>query len=151
MNKIKDITWGLMIIFFGLSIYDVRFGVLGFLCMGIAMGFAFSGSKEYCKVCPRSSLLTKLKKISRDKVAPKWILKKWVKYFILTYMMVMVIFGLVTAEKTLIGIGSVMFRVLGVSSLVAVILGIFYKPNTWCTICPITTIVSIRKKDREKK
>lgn len=146
LQKIKEYSWIFMILFFGLAIYDIRFGVLGFLCMGGAMAFALSGSKGYCKICPRSSLLLKLKSISQNKVAPPWLFKPQTKYIILAYMMLMAIIGIITAEKTLAGLGFVMLRVLGISGLISIILGVLYKPVTWCTICPITTIVSLRKK-----
>jgi len=58
MKKQTFFTWSwiLFIIFFILSIYDIRFALLGFICMMSPIIFSLSGyGKKNCNsICPKN-------------------------------------------------------------------------------------------------
>ncbi len=72
-------SWIIMISFIVLSILDIRFGFLGFLCITVPLYHAIRGrGKIHCShYCPRGSLLGNfLKHISLDNNMPSYLRSK---------------------------------------------------------------------------
>ncbi|RKD27202.1 4Fe-4S binding domain-containing protein [Caminicella sporogenes DSM 14501] len=156
MPKVKSHmkwSWILMVIFMILSIIDVRFGVLGFICMIFPMYQAIRGrGKIHCShYCPRGSLLGNfLKYISLDYNLPKSIRSKTAKNILLTLMMVVFSISLFKAGFNVKRIGLAVFRFMAVSSIISVIMGIFFKPRSWCQVCPMGHATGLIKQSMDK-
>jgi membrane-associated HD superfamily phosphohydrolase len=141
-------SWILIISFFLLSIFDSRFGILGFICMGAPIYQALRGrGKIHCsKYCPRGSFLGKfLSRISLNHTLPKFMRTKQFKHGLLILMMSMFTLALIHSGFVFEKIAFALFRLMGVSFLVGIVLGIFYKPRSWCQICPMghgTSLIS---------
>ncbi|NLX87559.1 MAG: 4Fe-4S ferredoxin, partial [Clostridiales bacterium] len=93
-------SWVFMIIFIGLSVLDIRFGLLGIICMTVPLYQALRGrGKIHCShYCPRGSLLGNfLKNISLGNNLPPYMKRKTVKNALLTFMVVMFSISLVRA------------------------------------------------------
>ncbi|MEL7597032.1 MAG: 4Fe-4S binding protein [Clostridiaceae bacterium] len=133
-------SWIFMILFIGLSIIDIRFGLLGFICMGVPIYHALRGrGKIHCShYCPRGSLLGNfLKNVSLQNNLPKWIKIKTAKKVLLTWMMVMFTISLINAGPNINRIALAIFRLMTSSLALGVIMGIIFKPRTWCQVCPM--------------
>lgn len=129
-----------MVLFFILSIIDIRFGILGFLCMGFPLYHAFKGrGKVHCvKYCPRGSFLGKfLSTISLKNNLPKSMNTKTFKNIVLVVMLIVFNISLYRAGLDFINISICIFKFILISSIIAIILGVFYKPRSWCVICPM--------------
>lgn len=148
MNKrnaksIQSWSWILFIIFLALSIINYKFGLLGILCMSSPLYHAIKGNgKIHCShYCPRGSLLGKfLSSISLNNKLPNWMRSGIFKNIILTTMLVMLSISMYHANHggfNLLKTGFALFRFMIASSLVAIIMGIFFKPRSWCQICPM--------------
>lgn len=133
-------SWVFMIIFIVLSVLDIRFGLLGIVCMTIPLYHALRGrGKIHCShYCPRGSLLGNfLKDISLGNNLPPYMKKKTVKNVLLGFMVVMFSISLVRAGLNVNRIAFAVFRMMMSSLAIGVIMGIVFKPRGWCQVCPI--------------
>ncbi|NTW71736.1 MAG: 4Fe-4S ferredoxin [Eubacteriaceae bacterium] len=140
---IKNIqSWSYVIIlgFFILSFLDRRFGIFGLVCMGHPVYLALKGhGKAHCsKVCPRGSFFGNvLDKISMNNTLPKsWRTKK-VKNGILVLMIFAFSWLSIRSGGGFVEIATVIFRMMFISFLIGTLLGIIFKPRSWCQVCPM--------------
>ncbi|NMA83063.1 MAG: 4Fe-4S binding protein [Epulopiscium sp.] len=133
-------SWIIIILFFVLSILDIRFGLLGFLCMLAPMYHALRGrGKVHCSsYCPRGSFLGKfLSKLSFQNTLPKWMRSKIFKHILLFIMMILFSTSLYHAGWDYLNIAFAIFRFMLTSFIVGILIGVFFKPRSWCQICPM--------------
>ncbi|MDF2879170.1 MAG: 4Fe-4S binding protein [Clostridia bacterium] len=136
-------SWIFLVLFIGLSVIDFRFGLLGLICMTLPMFHALRGAgKAHCSFyCPRGSFLGRfLKSISLQNNLPVWAKSKKVKNVLLIMMITMLIVGLFHANwhgLNMLKSGFVLFRFMTASLVVGIIMGIFFKPRSWCQVCPM--------------
>lgn len=135
-------AWILMVLFLVLGILDTRFGILGFLCMLAPMTHALLGrGKVHCRAyCPRGSLLGKwLPSFSLQRDMPTFMLHKWFKLSLLAVMVCVFSISLAHANWEFHKIAFRVFRFMAMSLGVGIVLGILYKPRSWCVVCPMGT------------
>jgi len=146
-----------MVLFLTLSIIDYRFGVLGFICMGAPIYHALRGrGKIHCaKHCPRGSLLGKfLQKISMNNTLPKFMKTKKFKTGLLMLMLSVFAFGMLHTGGDPGKIAFTMFRFMTSSLIVGIIMGVFFKPRSWCAVCPMgygTVLIDQQLKKKQPK
>ena len=132
--------WTLIVMFFTLSIFNTWFGLLGIICMGSPIAQALKGNgRIHCtKYCPRGSFLsTFLNKISFRNSLPRFMTTKNFRNSLLILMGLMLSTGMYHAWGDMQKIAFTLFRFMGVSFLFGIMLGIFFKPKAWCSICPM--------------
>lgn len=147
-------AWIIIVSFFLLSIIDFRFGILGFVCMGAPIYHAIRGrGKVHCaKYCPRGSFLGKwLPYISLNNTTPKWMNTKAFKNTLLIVMISMLSFALYHSQFQFSKVAFALFRFMGVSFIVGIVMGIFFKPRSWCQVCPMGHATGLIKKAQNKK
>ncbi|WP_432403708.1 4Fe-4S binding protein [Wukongibacter sp. M2B1] len=147
-------SWIFMVLFILLSIIDIRFGVLGFICMTVPMYHAIRGrGKVHCShYCPRGSLLGNfLKNISLQNNLPKKFKGKAVKNGLLILMMTMFSVSLIHAGPSLPRIAFAVFRLMTASLALGIVMGVIFKPRTWCQVCPMGYATGLIKKAKDKK
>lgn len=144
MKKFFDISWIFIILFFILGVVDYRFGILALVCMMTPIIFAIKGEgRKGCnQFCPRGSLLSKLSPISLRGTAPKWFFSRGMKIGVFVAIMGLFIKGLYVSWGDLTAIGKLFFRMVGVSTIVSIILGIIYRERTWCGVCPMGNLAT---------
>ncbi len=128
-----------MIMFILLSILNVKFGLLGLLCIAAPIFHAFSGKgKVHCShYCPRGSILQKfLKNISINNNLPI-IIRKHGKKVLLTVMIILFTISLIHAGPNINRISFAIFRFMTASLAIGMVTGVFFKPRSWCQICPM--------------
>lgn len=159
-KSIQSWSWILMITFLTLSIIDYRFGWLGVACIGTPLIHAIKGEgKVHCAyTCPRGSLLGKfLAKVSLGNNLPNWMKKETFKNILVTAMLVFFGFAMYHANAdgfSFVKSGFAIFRLMTVSLLVGIILGVIYKPRSWCQVCPMghgTILIDRVIKKKNKK
>ncbi len=150
-------SWILMVLFITLSILDIRFGLLGFICIGTPIYHALKGrGKIHCsKYCPRGSILGKfLQSISLDYQGPKFLKSRHLKNGLLFLMMTMFSISLFHAfqqPNIIKAVGFGVFRLMTASLALGVIMGIIYKPRSWCQVCPMGHATGLIKEAQEKR
>ncbi|MCY6484968.1 4Fe-4S binding protein [Clostridium aestuarii] len=133
-------SWIFMVMFILLSVIDIRFGLLGIVCISAPIYHAIRGrGKIHCShYCPRGSILgTFLKHISLEYNIPKNLKSKTVKNILLGLMIIMFTIGLIHAGTNIKRIGFAIFRLMMSSLALGVIMGIIFKPRSWCQVCPM--------------
>jgi polyferredoxin len=148
-------SWIIMLSFILLSILDIRFGLLGIICMTMPMYHAIRGrGKIHCShYCPRGSILQKfLKQISFKNTLPLPI-RKHGKKVLLTIMISLFSFSMYHAGPNIYRIGFALFRFMTASLALGVIMGIIFKPRSWCQVCPMgyATELLVNSKSKSKK
>lgn len=147
-------SWVFMIIFLTLSIYDFRFGILGFACMGAPIVHALRGEgKVHCqKYCPRGSLLGKfLDKVSMKNNHPKFMTTKQFKNALLILMLTVFSLSMAHTGGDFTKIAFAMFRFMTMSLIIGILMGIFYKPRTWCIVCPMGHATGLIKSNMDHR
>ncbi len=147
-------SWIFMILFILLSIIDIRFGVLGFICMTVPMYHAIRGrGKIHCShYCPRGSLLGNfLKNVSLQNNLPKKFKGKIVKNALLILMMTMFTISLIHAGPSFKRIAFAVFRLMTASLALGIVMGVIFKPRTWCQVCPMGYATGLIKNAKDKK
>lgn len=138
--KFKDYRWIIILSFFALALINIWFGLLGFICMGLPIFQSLRGKgKLHCKShCPRGSFLGKIvSKISFRNSLPKFMLTNKFRNGVLILMGVMLTISMIHSGGDPKKIAFGIFRLMGISFVVGIIMGIFYKPKSWCAICPM--------------
>lgn len=138
--KFKEIRWVIIVGFFVLSMVNIWFGLLGFICMGLPIVQALMGKgKVHCQHhCPRGSFLGKVvSKISLRNSIPKFMLTNKFRNGVLILMGIMLTISMIHSGGELKKIAFGLFRLMGISFIVGIVMGIFYKPKSWCAICPM--------------
>lgn len=146
-------SWILMVLFILLSILDFRFGLLGILCMTMPMYHALKGKgKIHCShYCPRGSILQKfLKEISFSNTLPVTI-RKHGKKVLLTIMIFLFSFSMYHAGLNIYKIGFAIFRFMTASLALGIIMGVVFKPRSWCQVCPMGYATELISKSKSKR
>lgn len=149
-------SWILMITFLLLSILDFRFGLLGFLCMLAPLYQVFKGNgKKHCShYCPRGSLLGKfMKPVSLNRTMPRWMLTKKFKNLLLTLMLSVFTLSMIHTSGDILKIAFSVFRFMTVSLIIGMLMGVFFKPRSWCAVCPMghgSVLIDQQLKKRKK-
>ncbi|MBZ4683206.1 MAG: hypothetical protein PWP46_911 [Fusobacteriaceae bacterium] len=158
MKRIKDLylkwNWMLMIVFLLLAIINPLFGLAALLCMVPAVYVSIKEKKKtFCGFyCPRGNFLTKLlQKISLNKKAPKFFQSRKFKALFFTLMFGFFIYSLTKTGGDLHKIGFVFFRFILTSTIVGSILGVFFKPRTWCQVCPFGYMTELAAQPKKAK
>lgn len=136
----QHISWVIIVAFFILGIIDTRFGILGFICMGAPLYHAIKGEgKVHCaKHCPRGSFLGKfLDKVSLGNNFPPSYRSRKVKNGLLVLMVAMLTFSIVHSSFVFEAVAFALIRFMAMSFIVGIIMGVFFKPRTWCQVCPM--------------
>lgn len=141
-TKKSHMTWAWMLIvsFFLLGILDIRFGILGLVCMGAPLFHALKGDgKIHCvKYCPRGSFLGKfLAKISLQTSLPPFMTTRKFKTGLLLLMVTMFTIAIVHSGGDFTNLARAFYRFMGMSFIVGLIMGIIFKPRSWCVVCPM--------------
>lgn len=133
-------SWIIIVSFFVLSIIDFRFGILGIVCMTAPIYHALRGrGKIHCShYCPRGSFLGKfLQRISFNNTVPKWMRSKLAKHILLGLMVTLLTISMIHSKGNFSMIAFSLFRFMGASFIVGIIMGVIFKPRSWCQVCPM--------------
>lgn len=133
-------TWLLMISFLTLGMMDFRLGILGLICMTAPLYHVFKGEgKAHCRsYCPRGSLLQRaLEGLNYGAEMPKFMRTKAFKNALLMTMLSVFSFSMVHAAPDLNKMAFAIFRFMSLSLIIGILMGVTFKPRSWCVVCPM--------------
>lgn len=126
---------------------------LGYIALAVALVILLSPlfqRKNSCKsICPRRSFLnTIVTPYSFQKKIPRFLVKTTTRKIVLGVFM-----GILISRLIITGgqVGVVFVGMCTISTVVSVLLGIFYKPRSWCTVCPVGEGKNLVRKTRQRK
>lgn len=140
---IKMILWTLLpaVIIIGFFVPVVGFSLL--LCMAGAVGVAFWRGRAWCDVCPRGAFLDlPMKKVGGQRPIPKLLRSTPFRIGVLAFVMGMMSYRLAMVWGEADQMGLVFVSLLSITTMVGLILALFFNPRTWCTICPMGSLAT---------
>lgn len=124
--------------------------------MTVPMYHALRGrGKIHCShYCPRGSILGKfLNNISLKNNLPKYLRTEEVKKILLGLMIIMFsisMYHAFHAPNVIKAVGFSVFRLMMSSLALGVVMGIVFKPRSWCQVCPMGYATGLIKNAKDK-
>ena len=145
-RRIKQLLMAL--IFLAILIEGWFFPWLGFfipLCMLLGLGVGFYKGRKWCDwLCPRGSFYDCLMKpLSLKREIPKILKSIPFRIAILGLLMIIMAVNLILRWPSVNKIGMFFVIILTVTTTLGIILAFIFHPRTWCSFCPIGTIVNL--------
>jgi polyferredoxin len=129
----------------------MRFALAAVICMVGPIIVSFWKGRYWCgNLCPRGSLYDNLiSKISRKRKIPRLFKSIYLRIFMVVFILTMFCYGVYQNWGNVYGIGMVFYRIIVITSIVGIILGMIYNQRTWCSFCPMGTIAAFIAKKRK--
>lgn len=153
LNLWKKYSFIMLFAFVILSLFDFRIAIAAIICMIAPIIVSLLKGRYWCgNLCPRGSFYDNVvSKFSKKKKVPKFLKSMWFRAIMVVFMMSMFAIGISKNWGNLYGIGMVFYRIIVVTTLIGIILSLFYNHRTWCHFCPMGTIASIISRVRKSK
>jgi polyferredoxin len=149
----KKYSFLALLAFVILGLVDFRIAIAAVVCMVAPVIVSFFKGRFWCgNLCPRGSFYDNLvSKFSNKKKVPRFLKSNVFRAVMVVFMMSMFAFGIHKNWGDLYGIGMVFYRIIVVTTIVGIILSLFYNQRTWCHFCPMGTIASVISRFRNSK
>lgn len=137
---------GAFLVVLGAAVVSPTFGAVGVLgCMTGVVALGVRDGRSWCDgVCPRGGFLDRyLSRVSRRVDAPKWLARPAVRAGVATVVFAVMAVGLARQWGDPVGMAGVVARLLLVSTVAAVLLGVVYHERAWCLVCPAGTFARV--------
>ena len=153
LNIWKKYSFIVLIAFIFLSLFDLRFAVAAIVCMVAPIVVSLFKGRFWCgNLCPRGSFYDHVvAKFSKKNKAPKLLKSRGFRALMVTLMMSMFSLGISQNWGNLYGIGMVFYRIIVITTVVGIVLSLFYNHRTWCHFCPMGTIASVISRSRKSQ
>ena len=117
---------------------------IAFICMIGPVVFSFKYGRAWCgNFCPRGSFNNNiLKIISPNKSLPNILKKPIIRLFTFIALMTLFTYSILNTNGSLWGIGIVFIKMMAITTLIEICMGVLIHHNSWCTICPMGTVAS---------
>ncbi|OBR90379.1 putative electron transport protein YccM [Clostridium ragsdalei P11] len=149
----KKYSFTLLIVFILLGLIDLRFSIAAVICMAAPIIVSIFKGRFWCgNLCPRGNFYDNIvSKFSNKRKVPKLLKSYYFRILVVVFMMTMFTLGIKQNWGNLYGIGMVFYRIIVVTTIIGIVLSLFYNHRTWCNFCPMGTIASIISKFRTNK
>ncbi len=144
-------SWVLLVLFLGGGFFYPLLGIMAVVCMLAPSIVAIFRGRLWCGYfCPRGSFNDSiLAKLTRKHKLPAFIKSSKFKAGFLIFLMGTFAFQIWSVWGNFAAIGLIFWRMVFLTTLVTIFLGIFYTPRVWCMICPMGTLASYVAKWRQ--
>ncbi|MCR1954753.1 4Fe-4S binding protein [Clostridioides mangenotii] len=142
-NLYKKYGYLIFLFFVILSLFDMRFATVAIICMFAPVILAITGRGRYwCgNYCPRGNFYDNvISKISPNKKVPKFLKSTGFRVFMIFFIITNFSIGLYKNWGNLYGIGFVFYKIIVITTIVGIVLGLFSNSRTWCNFCPMGTL-----------
>jgi polyferredoxin len=145
MTVRKHYRWGLGLLMVAVLGLGWRYPYLGFM-VPLVMSAGIVGATWKRRVvcggfCPRGSFLdTWFKPLGGSARVPKLLTRPAFRWSLLAVLFSFLILQLTTDVGSAAHWGTVFWRVCLVTSAIALIVGVLFRPRAWCSFCPMATI-----------
>ena len=146
MNAYKQFvhqwSWVILVAFCVIGLIFPVIGAAALICMVAPVMMAFFKGRKWCGVfCPRGSFLdVVLGKMAHKGRIPSLLKQTWFRILFLGLLMGAFAVQFVLAWGDWLTIGQVFVRMILLTTLAAILLGVLYNQRAWCLICPMGTM-----------
>ena len=143
-NNLQGHLYLVLLIFLVAGLFYPAIGLLAIICMLAPVAVSFFKGRYWCgNFCPRGSFYDHiLAKFSPQKTIPAFFRTKSFRIFVLLLIMTAFSLQMYFAWGDFGAMGLVFLRVILLTTLLGVVLGLFYNQRTWCTFCPMGSLAS---------
>jgi len=135
-------AWVVLLSFCILGLVFPVIGIGALICMLAPVIVSFFKGRKWCgNYCPRGSFNDIiLSKLTLKRKIPALLRGYWFRIIFLA--MIMSGFGiqLFFSWGNIVSVGQIFMRMIIITTLLSIVLGIGFSPRTWCLICPMGTI-----------
>lgn len=139
-------SWIFIISFLAIGWKYPIIGSIALICMiAPTITAAWKGGRIWCgSFCPRGSLNDNLLiKISRSATIPKFFRTVWFRIGFALFLIYNFVTGIINAQGNLIKIGFVFYKIILITTMITVFLGIIFHERTWCSFCPMGSLSAL--------
>lgn len=146
MDKFRKLfhewAWLMLVIYCIAGVFYPVIGTAALICMLAPSIVAVFKGRLWCgNFCPRGSFNDMiLSKFSLRKRVPGLFKKAWFRLTFLILLMGAFTVQIVLAWGSLVAVSMVFVRMIVITTLITIALGIAYNHRTWCLICPMGTM-----------
>ncbi|AYF54087.1 4Fe-4S binding protein [Clostridium botulinum C] len=151
----KKYSFIILIVFIVGGIFNIKIAMAAIVCMLGPLILALLGKGRFwCgNICPRGSFYDNIvKKVSNKRRVPRLLKLKLFRLLVIVFMFYMFGINIYMNWDNIEGVAMVFYKMIIVTTLVGLILSIFYNHRSWCNFCPMGSIaafISYFKKDRK--
>ncbi len=122
-----------------------KYPILGFMVLGAMLGgmvSAILGGRWFCgNLCPRGGFLERIvSKVSPNRTPPDWLRSKWMRIAFLILLPVMLTVNVSPNPLDWRQWGHALWMVCLVTTILGLVLALFFNSRSWCAICPMGTV-----------
>ncbi len=157
LTLIGDLIWVIMISFLVVGWYYPSIGLLALLCMiSPLITTIITGRRVWCgSVCPRGSFNDNiLVHFSFSNMIPAVVRTIFFRLSFLIFLFYILGSGIIKAQGDLFKIGFIFYRIILITTIIAIILGVIFHQRTWCACCPMGSlssfIIMIKRRLKQK-
>jgi ferredoxin-type protein NapH len=153
LNLWKNYSYIVLFAFVILSLFDFRIAIAAIVCMIAPIVVSLFKGRFWCgNLCPRGSFYDHVvSKFSSNKKVPKFLKSNLFRAVMVIFMISMFSLGIYKNWGDFYGIGMVFYRIIVVTTVIGIVLSLFYNHRTWCHFCPMGTIASVISRFRKSK
>lgn len=142
------------VFFIAILVLGWRYPVLGFfipLCMGFGMAIGFFRGRKWCDwYCPRGSFYDSLARfISPQRQMPLLFRNIKFRLGLLLFLMAIMSINLILRWPDLPQIGVFFVIMVNATTVIGIILAVFFHQRSWCMLCPIGTSVNLMSRNNK--
>ena len=144
-------NWTFLLIFLSLGWFFPVLGLVALVCMIAPVIVALiKGKRRWCVThCPRGVFNdVLLKKLSQNQQIPRILHSIWVKIGFIIFLSYRLYTGLVSATG-LVDVGFVLVKIVSLTTVLTIFLGIVFHPRAWCAFCPMgflsNLVISVKR------
>lgn len=135
-------AWLVLCLFIFTGLFYPVAGLAAIVCMLAPLVVAMFKGRMWCAFyCPRGSFLDQaVSKLSLRQKYPALFKAVWFRWLMVVSLLSAFAIQLTMARSSLVAMGAVFVRMVLLTTLAALGLGIKFIPRTWCGICPMGTL-----------
>lgn len=143
-SKLQPYLFWILLVFLAVGIVYPAVGVIALICMLAPVVVSFYKGRFWCgNFCPRGSFYDNvLAKFSPQKPIPPIFKSTGLRVFMVLFIMAVFSVQMYSAWGDLSAMGAVFIRIILITTLVGIGLGLLYHQRTWCSFCPMGTMAS---------
>lgn len=144
-SNIQPYLFWTLLVFLAVGIIYPVIGWVAIICMLAPVLMAPFKGRYWCgNFCPRGSLYDNvIAKISPKRSIPTFFRSNGFRIFMVMFIMVVFCVQTYYAWGDLSAMGAVFVRIIFVTTIVGIVLGVMYHQRTWCSFCPMGTLASL--------
>ncbi len=125
--------------------YQPYLGYLALAMMIAMIGMTFIWGRLFCGwICAMGAFHERvLAKVSLKKEMPQLFKKTWFRWLVFIGLMGLMISRLLMSGGDPAKVGAVFVMMWTVSTVIAVAIGLYFKPRSWCNFCPMASIQGV--------